>query len=37
VHALLQSRRVVEHRIDAVWQRRIVALFRLPGVTYEGP
>lgn len=34
VHALMQSRRVVEHRLDDLWYSRIVALYALPGVEY---
>lgn len=38
-HALLHAmsrfpRRVTEHRLDAVWRRSIVGLYRLPGVMY---
>lgn len=32
LHALAPMRRVVEHRLDEEWTRRIVAAFRLPGV-----
>lgn len=32
IHALSTSRRVVEHRLDALWRSRIVGLFALPGV-----
>jgi hypothetical protein len=34
VHALVQERRVVEHRLDALWRSRTVALYQLPGVVY---
>lgn len=34
VHALAQSRRVVEHRLDDLWRSRIVALYALPSVEY---
>lgn len=34
VHALAQVRKVAEHRLDATWRARIVALYALPGVTY---
>ncbi|HKW82999.1 MAG TPA: NlpC/P60 family protein [Burkholderiaceae bacterium] len=34
VHALAQRRCVVEHRLDELWRRRIVALYALPGVEY---
>lgn len=34
IHALMQSRRVVEHRLDELWLRRIVSLYALPGVDY---
>ena len=34
VHALMQSRRVVEHRLDDLWRSRIVALYALPNVEY---
>lgn len=33
LHAWLQARRVVEHGLDALWQSRIVATYRFPGVT----
>jgi cell wall-associated NlpC family hydrolase len=32
IHAYANARRVVEHRIDETWRRRIVDAFRLPGV-----
>jgi len=32
IHAYATNRKVVEHRLDIVWQARIVALFDLPGV-----
>jgi NlpC/P60 family putative phage cell wall peptidase len=32
VHSLLAERRVVEHRLDAVWASRVVAYYSLPGV-----
>lgn len=32
IHAYAYSRKVVEHRMDDVWRRRIVAMFELPGV-----
>ena len=32
IHAYAQARRVVEHRIESVWQRRVVSAYRLPGV-----
>lgn len=35
VHALTHSRRVVEHRFDAMWSGRLVSLYELPGVAYE--
>lgn len=34
VHALMQERKVAEHRLDAKWAQRIVALYELPGVQY---
>ncbi len=35
LHAMaLHPRKVVEHRLDDVWRRRIVALYKLPGVDY---
>jgi hypothetical protein len=34
VHALAQSRRVVEQRLDDLWRGRIVALYQMPGVEY---
>jgi cell wall-associated NlpC family hydrolase len=36
IHAYAWSRKVVEHRLDDVWRRRIVALFELPGVNRYG-
>lgn len=32
IHAHAVNRHVVEHRLDAVWQRRIIGRFRFPGV-----
>jgi NlpC/P60 family putative phage cell wall peptidase len=32
VHALAHSRRVVEHRVDALWLSRIVRVYRFRGV-----
>lgn len=32
VHALAVNRRVVEHRLDALWRGRIVAAYRIPMV-----
>ncbi len=32
VHALAQARKVVEHRVDFLWLRRIVRAYRLRGV-----
>lgn len=32
IHALAAMRRVVEHRLGDVWQARLTAAFRLPGV-----
>lgn len=32
LHAYLPMRRVVEHRLDAAWRRRIVAAYALPEV-----
>lgn len=34
VHALMAERKVAEHRLDATWSQRIVALYELPGVQY---
>lgn len=34
VHALMTERKVAEHRLDATWSQRIVALYQLPGVQY---
>jgi len=35
LHAMSRfPRRVTEHRLDAEWRRKIVALYRLPGVEY---
>lgn len=34
IHAMAQSRRVVEHRLDDTWAARIVAVYRVPGVAY---
>ncbi len=37
IHAYAGSGRVVEHSIDAVWQRRILAAYRFPEVdAWEG-
>lgn len=33
IHAYVFNRKVVEHRLDDVWRKRIVALFDLPGVS----
>ena len=33
IHAYAGARRVVEHGIDHVWQRRIVRAYALRGVT----
>ena len=30
IHALASARKVVEHRLDAAWQQRIHAVYRLP-------
>ncbi len=32
LHACARRGRVIEHRLDAAWRRRIVAAFRFPGV-----
>lgn len=32
IHAYANMRKVVEHRIDAVWDKRLVAAFRFPGL-----
>lgn len=32
IHALAQSRKVVEHRVDEVWRSRIVAAYRFKGL-----
>ena len=32
IHAYAQVRRCVEHRLDAIWQSRIVAAYAYPGV-----
>ena len=34
IHALMHERKVAEHRLDARWLQRIVALYELPGVQY---
>lgn len=34
IHALMHERKVAEHRLDAGWLQRIVALYELPGVQY---
>lgn len=34
IHALSAMRRVVEHRLDPLWQTRILALYKIPGVEY---
>jgi cell wall-associated NlpC family hydrolase len=33
IHALHNS--VIEHRMDPRWEKRVVAFYRFPGVTYE--
>lgn len=33
IHAYMQARRVVEHRLDALWQDRFVRAYRFPGVS----
>lgn len=35
IHASALHRKVVEHRLDAVWRRAVVGVFVLPGVTDE--
>jgi NlpC/P60 family putative phage cell wall peptidase len=37
VHAYAAARRVVEHRIDAAWEARIVRCYRLRGVRWGDP
>lgn len=32
IHAYAQARRVVEHRLDETWERRIVQSYRLKGI-----
>lgn len=32
IHALSDSGKVVEHRLDDIWKRRLVGTFRVPGV-----
>lgn len=32
IHSYAQARRVVEHRVDAEWAKRIVAAYQFPGV-----
>ena len=32
IHSYVQGGGVVEHRLDSVWARRIVAAYRIPGV-----
>ncbi len=32
IHAYIQARRVVEHRLDQTWQDRIETTFKFPGV-----
>lgn len=32
IHCYMQARRVVEHRLDEVWQARVVAAYRFDGV-----
>ena len=34
IHALMLSRKVVEHRMDPQWSGRVVAVYALPGVSY---
>lgn len=36
IHAYSSSKKVVEHRFDANWLRRIAGVFRFPGVTANG-
>ena len=33
IHAYATARKVVRHRLDDLWARRIVAVYRFPGVT----
>lgn len=35
IHAALIYRKVVEHRLDSAWERRIVGRFRIPGLEPE--
>ena len=37
IHAYATARKVVRHRLDDLWSRRIVAVYRFPGVTVGGP
>ena len=32
IHAYMPARRVVEHRMDEIWQKRFVGAYRFPGV-----
>lgn len=32
IHAFAQSRRVVEHNLDATWRERIVAIYKYPSM-----
>ena len=32
IHAYAQARKVVEHRLDAVWSSRVVSAYAFPGV-----
>ena len=32
IHAYLPARKVIEHRIDASWRRKIVCAFHIPGL-----
>ena len=36
IHAYATARKVVRHRLDDLWARRIVAVYRFPGVTVGG-
>lgn len=32
IHAYMPARRVVEHRMDKIWQERLIGAYRFPGI-----
>lgn len=36
IHALSRRHRIVEHRLDKLWESRILGTFEIPGVSYVG-